>query len=54
MDSFFGHVAVIESAGGTTITMLNQNLVGSPVIRTTIDLATLTGGSFAVYRAVPK
>lgn len=54
MDSFFGHAAIIESISGTTITMLNQNMAGSPVIRTTIDLATITGGSFAVYRAVPK
>lgn len=54
MDSFFGHAAIIESVSGTTITMLNQNMAGSPVIRTTVDLATITAGSFAVYRAVPK
>ncbi len=54
MDSLFGHAAIIESVNGTTITMLNQNMAGSPVIRTTVDLATITAGSFAVYRAVPK
>ena len=31
MDSFFGHAAIIESISGTTITMLNQNMAGSPI-----------------------
>jgi hypothetical protein len=54
MDSTFGHAAIIESISGTTITMLNQNMAGSPVIRTTVDLSTIVAGSFSVYRAVPK
>ncbi len=54
MDSYFGHAAIIESVNGTTITMLNQNMAGSPVIRTVVDLSTIVYGSFSVYRAVPK
>ncbi len=54
MDSFFGHAAIIESVNGSTITVLNQNMAGSPVIRTTINLSTIVAGSFSVYRAVPK
>ena len=54
MDSTFGHAAIIESISGTTITMLNQNMSGSPVVRTTVDLSTIVSGSFSVYQAVPK
>ncbi|MFO0943739.1 MAG: calcium-binding protein [Pirellulales bacterium] len=53
MDSVFGHAAIIESVIGTKITVLNQNMSGSPVIRTTLDLSTITVGSFSVYEAMP-
>ncbi len=53
MDTFFGHAGIIESVSGSTITILNQNMAGSPVIRTTIDLSTRTAGSVAIYRAIP-
>lgn len=43
----YGHTGIIESWSDTTVTVLEQNILGSPVIRSTYDLntflSTLTG-----------
>jgi hypothetical protein len=54
MDSVFGHAGIIESVNGNIVTILNQNMQGSPVIRTTFDLSTMVAGGFSVYHAIPK
>ncbi len=53
MDTVNGHAGIIESSSGSTITILNQNMAGSHVIRTTIDLSTIKQGSVSIYRAIP-
>jgi hypothetical protein len=49
-----GHTAIIESISGMVITILEQNApIGGPVRRSTLDLSTLTSGSFQVFRPIP-
>src|SRR5262245_27558726 len=49
------HTAIVESAKGTTVTVLHQNFpIGSPVARDTFDLGWLTEGTIKIYVPVPK
>ena len=49
------HSAIIESANGSILTLLNQNVNGQRVVvRSTVDLTTLVKGSYKFYSPLPR
>jgi hypothetical protein len=52
------HTAIVETANGTTVTLLHQNMEGdkakSKVRRDTFNLAGIVRGSYRVYMPIPQ